>query len=391
MSEPIKTRPPQVTLASGLVIASSVVVVLTSFAQVASLGSLATQRAIETAVTTPPFDALGLDAAGMTGLVRVLALVSAVAACATGVLGWYVRRPDRSARLGLTVFAVPVFLAGLPGAWLPSTGIAGSFVAAGAAMLWMVPAREWFATGRWTPPPPRQPAAERQAQQKAKQRSQQQSQQQGWPPPPPGSSTPTQPPPAARPFGEHRPEHLPPVPQGPPQGQPQGPPQAWQPGPAPHPSPYQSPYQSHPAPPHRPGGVVAAFVLTVVMAGGLLTLSLMWVALVGLSPELLMSTVEKQQPDLVEAGLTLDDLRRTGYGLGAAFIVWSTVALVLSGFLMARRDWARRGLLVLAVVSAAASLALMIGNPLLAVPAAAAVAVVVCLRRGDVRRWSSSR
>lgn len=371
VSEPIKTRPPQVTLASGLVIASSVAVVLTAFTQVAALGSLDTQRAISTAVTTPPFDALGLDAAGMTALVRVLAIVGAVAACATGVLGWYVRRPDRSARLGLTVFAVPVFLTGLPGAWLPSSGIAGSFVAAGAAMLWMVPAREGFATGRWTPPPPRQPAADRQAQHQAQQQAQR-----GWPPPPGTSGAPTEPPPAARPFGEHRPA---PLAQGPQQAAPQG----WQPGP--------TPYQPYAAPQHRPGGVVAAFVLTVVMAGGLLTLSLMWVALVGLSPELLMSTVEKQQPDLVEAGLTLDDLRRTGFGLGAAFIVWSTVALVLAGFLMARRDWARRGLLALAVVSAAASLALMVGNPLLAVPAAAAVAVVMCLRRGDVRRWSSSR
>ncbi|CAM3715539.1 hypothetical protein [Nocardioides zeicaulis] len=372
MSEPIKTRPPQVTLASGLVIASSVVVVLTAFSQVAALGSLATQRAVEAAVSEPPLDALGLDASSMTDLVRVLAIVSAVAACATGVLGWYVRRPDRTARLGLTVFAVPVFLSGLSGAWLPSSGIAGSFVAAGAAMLWMVPAREWFATGRWTPPPPREQAAEREARQQPQAG-------QGWPPPPgtPGAGVgPAVPPPADRPYGEPRPPHAP-LPQQGAQGQ------VW------HPGPYGQ--QPRPAPYHRPGGVVAAFVLTVVMAGGLLTLSLLWIALVGLSPELLMSTVEKQQPDLVEAGLTLDDLRRTGFGVGGALVAWSTAALVLSGFLMARRDWARRGLMVLAVLSAVASLALMVGNPLLAVPAAAAVAVVACLRRGDVRRWSSSR
>ncbi len=381
MSEPIKTRPPQVTLASGMVMASSVVVLLTAWSQVAALGSLETQEAIAAALDAPPFDSLGLGAAALTDAVRVLALVSAVCACATGILGWYVRRPDRAARLALTAFAVPVFVAGLPGVWLPTTGIAGSFVAAGAAMLWLVPAREWFATGRWTPPPPREQAVER-----GTQSGTDRSGASGWPPPlgsppqqqgAPTGAPPTGPPPATRPFGEHRP-----LPQQPGQGQT-----------APHPPYGQQPTARHPHPAahSRPGGVVAAFVVTVVVAGGMLTIALLWVALVGLSPDLLMSTIERQQPDLVEAGLTIDDLRSDGYRVGGLFIVWCTVALVLAGFLMARRDWARRGLLVVAGLSAGGALALAVVNPLLVLPAAAAVSVVVCLRRSDVRRWSSSR
>ena len=351
MSEPIKTRPPQVTLASGLVIVSSVVVLATSWTQVASLGSLDTQEAVAAALAEPPVASLGLDAAGLTNLVRVLAMVAAVGACATGILGWYVRRPDRGARLGLTIVAVPVFLAGLPGAWLPSGGIAGSFVAAGAAMLWMVPAREWFATGRWTPPPPREPAVSRSAPTRSGQ---------PFPPLPPTSAGP---PPATGPYGAHRPTGI------------------------------HSPLAQQRPGPHqgavlRPGAVVTAFVLTVVMAGGLLALSVMWIAIAGLAPDLLARMVD-EQPDLTDAGFTVDELRGMMLGLAGGFIVWCSAALVLAGFVMARRDWARKGLMAVAALSAGACLALLPSTVLVVVPAVAAVVTVVCLRRVEVRRWFS--
>lgn len=352
MSEPIKTRPPQVTLASGLVIASSLVVLVSSWGQVAALGSLDTQEAITAALSEPPVSSLGLDADGLTGLVRVLALVAAAGACATGILGWYVRRPDKGARLGLTVFAVLVFLSGLPGAWLPSGSIAGSFVAAGAAMLWMVPAREWFATGRWTPPPPREPAPARTPRSA------------GGPgvvaPPQQGPSVP---PPAGRPYGEH-------------------PPQPWQPPQAQRPL-------ARPVPLLRPGAVVTAFVLTVVMAGGLLALSVMWIAMVGLSPDLVTRLIDEQQPELAEAGLSAADVRGMMLALAGGFVLWCSVALVLAGFVMARRDWARRGLMVVAALSAGASLALLGSTTLVLVPAVAALVTVALLRRVEVRRWFS--
>ncbi|MBS2936291.1 hypothetical protein KDN32_00870 [Nocardioides sp. J2M5] len=350
MSEPIKTRPPQVTLASGLVIASSLVVLVSAWGQVASLGSLDTQAAIDAALSDPPVSSLGLDADGLTGLVRVLALVAAASACATGILGWWVRRPDKGARLGLTVFAVVVFLAGLPSAWLPSGSIAGSFVAAGAAMLWMVPAREWFATGRWTPPPPREPAPARTPAATGRPGA-------GGPPPP------YAPPPAGRPFGEH-------------------PSQPWQPQQAPRPA-------QRPVPVLRPGAVVTAFVLTVVMAGGLLALSVMWIAMAGLAPDLVARLIDEQQPELAEAGVSADDLRGMMLAMAGGFVLWCSVALVLAGFVMARRDWARRGLMVVAALSAGASLALLGSTTLVLVPAAAALVTVVLLRRVEVRRWFS--
>lgn len=364
MSKPIEQRPPQVTLAAGIIVFASVMVLVTAWERVSTLGSLETQQAIRDLLAEPPFSSLGVSVDEATSVLRVSCLVAAAAACGTAILGWYVRRPDRSARLGLTLFAVPVFVTGLT-----AGGLAGSFVAAGAAMLWMQPAREWFATGRWTPPAPRpeKDVAPREQQ-----------------PPQQPTDPHTTPPPATRPFGE-------PLPARSPYGQPYGQPQSQ------HAQPYAQPHA--PQPPagwqqrqllqSRPGAMVAAFVLTVVMAGGLLALSLLWVAIAGLSPDFLMSVLEQQQPELVEDGLTLEQVRSTVFALAGAFIVWCAVALLLAGFAMARRDWARRGLMMSAAFSAGACFALVLNTLLVLIPAAAAVATVVCLRRVEVRRWFS--
>ena len=132
--------------------------------------------------------------------------------------------------------------------------------------------------------------------------------------------------------------------------------------------------------------MVAAFVITVVMAGGLLALSLLWVAIAALSPEFLRSVLE-QQPDMFEEGLTFQQVRDTVLAFASAFIVWCVVALVLAGFAMARRGWARRGLMVVAALSAVGCLFFVLDTPLVVLPAMAAVATVVCLRRLEVRRW----
>ena len=346
MSTTTEQRPPQVTLASGIVIFASVMVLLTAWERVTTLGSLETQEAIRGVLSDSPFSSLGLDVAGATDLLRVCAMAAAAAACATAILGWYVRKPDRAARLGLTVFAVPVFVSGMS-----VGGLAGSFVAAGTAMLWLAPAREWFATGRWTAPTPVEPSARDAASRRT-----------------PSSSVFTAPP-QQRPTGQ-----LPPGPAGSPYGQQAPhPPHAWQ-------------HDRRQLLDARPAAMVAAFVITVVMAGGLLTMSLLWVAIAGLSPEFLRSVLE-QQPDMFDEGLTFDQVRDTVLAFAGAFIVWCVVALVLAGFAMARRDWARRGLMAIAALSAIGCLYFVLDTPLVVLPAMAAVATVVCLRRVEVRRW----
>ena len=355
MSQPTEQRPPQVSLASSIIMFASFLVLATAWERVTTLGSLETQQAIEAFLADPPFSSLGLDVDGASQVLRIACLVAAACACATGILGWYVRKPDRPARLALTLFAVPVFVTGLP-----VSGLAGSFVAAGAAMLWMSPARQWFATGRWTPPA----AAPDRDREPARRTP-------GLPGPvaqPPSDRPPSDqasPPPATRPFGE---PHA----------------SASQAAPPPARDAEQRRLLLH----QRPGAMVAAFVLTVVMAGGLLALSLLWVAIAGLSPDFLMSVLE-QQPDLVGEGLTLEEVRRTVYTLAGAFIVWCVAALVFAGFAMARHDWARRALMAIAALSAGGCLAFVVDVPLVVVPAAAAVATVVCLRRVEVRRWFS--
>lgn len=393
MSQPTTHRPPQVSLASGIVMVSSVVVLLTAWQRVTSLRSLETQEAIRDVLADVPFSSLGLTVSSTTELLRISCMVAAACACATAILGWYVRRPDRSSRLALTLFAVVVFLTGIP-----AGGLAGSFVAAGAAMLWMQPAREWFATGRWTPPEPA-PLKDRTADRDVSGRtpwdapgaSGPSGPADPWGRPPADSATPDTPPPATRPFGEPGP----PAPQTPvdrPAESPYGQPLAQQQGGH---QPVPAPYAAHPAPDWqrrqlllaRPGAMVAAFVITVVTAGGLLTLSLLWLAIAGFSPDFLQSVLEQQQPELLDDGLSLEQVRTTVFALAGAFVVWCLVALVLAGFAMARREWARRGLMVSAAFSAGACFALVLNTPLVLLPAAAALATVVCLRRGDVRRW----
>ena len=137
MSQPTTQRPPQVSLASGIVMFSSVVVLLTAWERVTSLRSLETQEAIRDVLAEAPLTTLGLTVTGTTEMLRIACMVAAVCACATAILGWYVRKPDRTSRLALTLFAVVVFVTGIP-----AGGLAGSFVAAGAAMLWLHPARD---------------------------------------------------------------------------------------------------------------------------------------------------------------------------------------------------------------------------------------------------------
>ena len=190
--------------------------------------------------------------------------------------------------------------------------------------------------------------------------------------------------PAESPYGQPYPPQQAPFPQQqpyPPQ------PHAQQPSPLPYAGPPAPDWQRRQLIQARPGAMVAAFVITVVTAGGLLGLSLLWLAIAGFSPDLLRSALEQQQPEMLDDGLSLQQVRTTVFALAGAFIVWCVAALVLAGFAMARREWARRGLMVSAAFSAGACFALVLNTPLVLLPAAAALATVLCLRRVEVRRW----
>ena len=330
-------------MAAGVVMFSSVLVLLTAFERLSGLRSLDTRNGVEDMLAEPTIGRLGLDFDGAIQILYVSCVIAALCASATAILGWYVLKRDTSARRAISILAVPLFVTGLT-----AGGFAASFVAAGAAMLWMQPAREWFATGMWTPPPPPASAAA-----EATRRTPWTS---------PGSPGSPGEGPGTQAFQQPQPALQPPL--GPPAHVPAG-------------------HQLH----DRPRAMVAAFVLTVVTAGGVLVAAVLSLLVVGLSPDLIMAELERQQPELVATGLTTDQLRLSTYVSGAVAIVWCSVALAFAGFAMARRAWARRGLMITAALSAGTCFLVALSAPFLLVPALAAMATVACLGRTEVRRW----
>ena len=331
-------------MAAGVVMFSSVLVLLTAWDRLSSLGSLDTRNGIEDLLAEPAFSGFGLDFDSAVQVLYVSGVIAALCASATAILGWYVLKPDTSARRAISLLAVPLFVTGLT-----AGGFAASFVAAGAAMLWMQPAREWFATGKWTPPPPPASAAA-----EATRRT-------PWPPP----VSPTERP-GTQAFQ-----------------QPQSGPEAGAAAPVHQPV--------HQALHDRPRAMITAFVLTVITAGGVLVGALLTLVVVGLSPDVIMTELERQQPEIFADGLTSDQVRLSTYVTGGVAIVWCSMALAFAGFAMARRAWARRGLMITAAFSAGVCFLVALSAPFLVVPAVAAMATVACLGRTEVRRWFAPR
>lgn len=161
-------RPGQVTLAAWMIIAGSVFVVVSVFDRMGNLHTVEFRAAIEKFLAQPPGDDLGLSVGGVQQVLKVIWMVAAGCATATAVLGWQAMRRDRSARLALTVLAVPTMLAGAF-----AGGFFAAVVAASTLSLWTQPARSWFreapgsATGQDqpavsqppAPPPPAMPPA----------------------------------------------------------------------------------------------------------------------------------------------------------------------------------------------------------------------------------------
>ena len=158
MSEPQTTRPRQVTLAAALIMGGSLFVVISVFEQMAGISSLRTREAVEEFLGDPPAAGMDLGVQGVLDMLRVLAMVAGGCATATGILGFQVLHRSRVARVALSALAVPLFLTGLV-----AGGFMSSLVAVAIVMLWLQPARDWFAG--IDRPEPRQ-AAERSAQER---------------------------------------------------------------------------------------------------------------------------------------------------------------------------------------------------------------------------------
>lgn len=326
------------TLAAWLIMVGSAIVVAMVFERIGGLHTLETRESVERFLAEPPGADLGIGVDGAITTLRVVSMVAAGCATAAAILGYQVLRRSRSARLALTVLAVPLFLAGMV-----TGGFVSSVVAASAVMLWLQPSRSWFA----------------------------------------GKAPAVPAPPAARPV----PPVVPPAdesqrrwPQQPTAEQVTGP----VPGPVTGPVPGVAS--------ERPRPVVAACALTWI-ASGLVALGLVLTALVlALDPDPLLDEVHRQRPDLAEQGVTDGMLVGVSLAISAVVVLWCVAAVVLAGLVYRRIDWARVVLLVSAGISAALCLAgLVAGGFLLIVPLVAAVGTFLLLVRPETRLWFLAR
>lgn len=341
-------RPSQVTIAGWLVIVGSVFVVLSSFDQIAGLRTLETREAVEDFLDGSG-KGLGLDVQGTLSLMRVLTMVAAACATAAAILGWQVLQRSRSARLVLTVLALPLFVTGITvGGFFPAV------VTGAIAMLWFQPARDWV-DGKAPRPAPEPPALPRI------------SAPPPFPPVPPagttGSDEPREvsgfgdrasllaslPPPAAAAFGT--------TPAGPPAAKP------------------------------RPPALVWACALTWAGAGLTALLMFATVVLVVADPDLLVDELYRQNPSFESEGLTVADIRTTVIVVGVLLVLWSLAAIVLAGLAWARRSWAWTALVVSSSTAALLCVVGVFGGPLLMLPLVWCAAATILLLRQDVRAY----
>src|SRR4051794_1218861 len=115
VSEPptAPVRPPQVTIAGGIVIAGSFFVVLQMWDRITGLHSLETRTTLAAYLSDSRLGRDGVALAQLTTIARVSAMAAAAIATATLILGWQVTRRSRGARLVLSVLAAALLLAGI--------------------------------------------------------------------------------------------------------------------------------------------------------------------------------------------------------------------------------------------------------------------------------------
>lgn len=328
-------RPPQVTMAAWVTMVGSVFVVLYAFEVVANLGTIQTREQVEEVLSSPPGSWLDLGVQEYLDLVRVAAMVAAACAAAAGILGWQVLTRSRSARVALSVLAVPLLVSGSL-----TDGFVSSLVAFSAVFLWLKPARDWFNGVAPTPPQVAEPV------------------------------TPTHP--GSPDHADHS-QH------------------SGQPGPTgvfPHqPPPSPTPYGVRPAFSNaRPVEVVQACVITWLLSG-LVLIGSVPSMLVFIAGGDLMQEVYDSDPQLAESGVDLETLRWFMVAALAIVAVWSGVAIVLAVLAFLGRNWARIGLVVSAATTAVLCLVMSAVSIGMLVPVAASGVVVVLLLRPRVKGW----
>jgi len=324
VNQPAPARPRQVTLAGWLIMIGSLIVVAMVFDRVGALHTLETRESVEKFLAEPPGSDLGVGVDGIITLLRITSMVAAGCATAAAILGYQVLRRSRSARLALTVIAVPLFLTGMV-----TGGFVSSVVAAAALMLWLQPSRDWFqgtstSAARTDAPRTQAPAA-----------------------------------PAASPYAVAQPPAV---------GEA-----------APAPATADMP---------RPTAVMRASVLTWIFSGLTAVGLMITAAVIAVSPDTVLDDVHRRSPELEEQGISDDLLLAVTFVMLAAFVLWCVGAAVLAALVLRGVDWARIVLIISAAIAAVVSLvALLAGAFLLVLLLTASVATILLLVRPDTAAW----
>lgn len=312
----------------------SAFVVLLVFETIANLNSLETRETVETFLAEPPGAGLGLSVDGALTVMRTLSMVAAGCATAAGILGFQVLRRNRTARIALTVLAVPLLISGMV-----TGGFLSSLVAAAAFLLWLPPARDWFSDR-----PARGPAGG--------------AQHAAFATPPTPAREPS--PPATGPhpmvgFGSRT---------------------SAEPG---------APVHQERGP--RPPAVLWACVLTWCFSAFGAALMIVGLVYLAVASDTLVTDLREQNPELADAGLTDEMLVVATYVTGIAFVVWALAAMVLAVLFYRGVSWSR---LVLMISTGGALALLALGTLsqfVFMVPLMGAAATMTLLLRPEAAAW----
>jgi hypothetical protein len=342
VSEPSTTtaRPTMVTVAAYLIMVGSVFVVLVVWDRIAGLHSLDTRKALQPLVDDPQMRKLGVQVDDLLVVIKTLSLVAAGCATAMVILGYQTLQRNRGARLALTVLAVPLFLTGLA-----TGGYASSVVAVAVATLWLQPARSWFDGS--AAPVAAGPAARSNP-----------------------SARPVWPPPYTPPAAEDRPPS------------PVTPPGEWAPPPL---SAYDVPPVARPG--SRPRTLGWACAVTWVFSALAAVALVSSILVLAASPSLVLDKMHEQNPDLATQGIGDHTILVVGFVTCGVFLAWCVVSAVLAVLAFRRTRWAYYALLVSTALVAMLCLVGVVGSVVMVVPLLAAVVVVACLARPEVRSW----
>ncbi|MGI8900798.1 MAG: hypothetical protein ACR2HA_07670, partial [Nocardioides sp.] len=141
-------RPRQVTMAAGVGVVSSVLLVFSLFDALTRIRSVEMRTSIAEFLAQPPGNGLGLTPGGVVEVLRGLVFLNGALAATAAVLAVYVFQRHHGARIGFSIAAGGLLVTS------PVTGGAlAILVAFAATMMWGRPARDWFA-GREPQPVP---------------------------------------------------------------------------------------------------------------------------------------------------------------------------------------------------------------------------------------------